>query len=63
MNQFIHHHIKEGGDLSSLATWLADNPQEEAVEDENEDIKEGAIQEIEEDQYDIFDFEGTVDMY
>jgi transposase len=55
-NQFIHHHIKENGDLQSLANWLNENPQEEAIEDENQDIQDGAIEEEEKEQFDIFAF-------
>ena len=57
-NQFINDHIFSGGNLSSLAQWIHEHPEEEAVEDENEDIKEGAIEEEEEEQFDIFDFPG-----
>ncbi len=55
-NQFINDHIFSGGNLSSLAQWLNEHPQEEVVEDENEDIKEGAIEEEDEEQFDIFAF-------
>jgi transposase len=61
-NQFIHHHIKEEGDLASLATWLNNNPQEEEVENENDDIIQGAIQEADDKHYDIFDFPGGDDL-
>jgi transposase len=56
-DQFIHHHIKENGDLSSLANWLNENPLEEPVEDESEDEREGAREEGENEMYDVFDFD------
>jgi transposase len=59
-NQFIHHHIKEDGDLSSLANWLNENPLEESVEDESEDEIEGAREEGENEVYCIFDFENSL---
>jgi hypothetical protein len=59
-NQFIHNHIREGGDLSSLATWLNKNPQEESAENESEDEREGAREEAEDELYDIFDFDNSL---
>lgn len=56
-NQFIHHHIKERGNLQTLSQWLADNPQEEAIEDEIEDMKQGAVEEEDNEQFDIFAFQ------
>jgi transposase len=57
-NHFIHQHIKENGNLYSLADWLNDNPSEEAVNDENEDVQDGAVEEAEEEFYDVFEFPG-----
>ena len=59
-DDFISHHMIAGGDLSSLATWLNNNPQEEVMEDESEDEKEGAREEAEEEVYDIFDFDSSL---
>jgi len=55
-DQFIHDHIRPGGNLSSLAAWLQENPQEEAVPDEDDDAKQGVGEEVEQDQYDVFEF-------
>jgi transposase len=57
-NQFISRHVYPGGNLSSLAQWVHEHPEQEAVTDENQDIVDGLIQEEEEVQYDIFEFHG-----
>ncbi len=59
-DEFISRHMTAGGNLSSLATWLNNNPQEEAVEDESEDEMEGAREEAEEGVYDVFDFDSSL---
>jgi hypothetical protein len=59
-DEFISRHMTAGGNLSSLATWLNNNPQEEAVEDESEDELEGAREEAEEGVYDVFDFDSSL---
>ena len=56
-NQFIHDHMRQGGNLSTLAQWLHENPQEEAIPDENQDVQEGVGQEIEDEHYDVFEFD------
>ena len=45
------------GNLSSLARWLHENPQEEAVPDQPQDVQEGVGEEIEDEHYDMFEFE------
>jgi transposase len=56
-NQFINDHIFPGGNLSSLAQWIEEHPEEEGVEDANEDIIEGAIEEEVREGYDVFEFQ------
>jgi len=56
-NQFINDHIFPGGNLSSLAQWLEEHPDEEVVEDENKDFLEGAIEEEAREGYDVFEFQ------
>jgi len=56
-DHFIQEHMQEEGNLSTLASWLHENPQEEAIPDESQDIQEGVGEEIEEEHYDVFEFE------
>jgi hypothetical protein len=56
-NHFIQEHMQPEGNLSSLASWLHENPQEEAVPDRDQDIQEGVGEEIEDERYDVFEFE------
>jgi hypothetical protein len=55
-DQFISEHVYPGGNLSSLAQWIHEHPEQEAVADENQDVIDGLVQEEEERQYDIFEF-------
>ncbi len=57
-DQFINDHIYPGGNLSSLATYLRDHPEQEAVADDNQDINDGVAEEEQDNTYDIFDFIG-----
>ena len=59
-DQFIHMHMKEGGNLSTLAAHLSENPLEEAVVEEIEDEVEGAREEGENEVVDIFDFDNSL---
>jgi hypothetical protein len=59
-NQFIHMHMKEGGNLSTLAEAIRENPLEEAVVEEIEDEVEGAREDGENEVDDIFDFDNSL---
>lgn len=59
-NQFINLYMKEGGDLSTLAESIRDNPLEEAVPVETSDEVEGAREEGENEVYDVFDFDNSL---
>jgi hypothetical protein len=52
--------MKEGGDLSTLAESIRDNPLEEAVPVETSDEVEGAREEGENEVYDVFDFDNSL---
>ena len=49
-DSFISEHVFPGGSLDSLATWLDNHPEEEAVADPNQDIIDGIGEEAEEQQ-------------
>jgi len=59
-NQFIDMHMKEGGNLFTLAAHLSENPLEEAVVEEIEDEVEGAREEGENEVYDVYDFDQSL---
>jgi len=59
-DRFIHSHMREGGNLSSLAESLRENPLEEAIAEEIEDEVEGAREEGENEVFDIFDFDNSL---
>jgi transposase len=59
-NQFIDMHMKEGGNLFTLAAHLSENPIEEAVSVEIEDEVEGAREEGENEVYDVYDFDNSL---
>ena len=44
------------GNLSSLAQWIHEHSEQEAVSDENQDFIDGLVEEEEEHQYDVFEF-------
>jgi len=56
-NDFINIHMFIGGNLSSLAAHLRDNPTEEAVPVEMDDRISAARVEEQKENYDIFDFD------
>jgi len=56
-DDFINLHMHDGGNLSTLATHLQNNPDEEAVPVENDDQIDGAREEGENEIQDIFDFD------
>jgi transposase len=62
-NQFIDMHMKEGGNLFTLAAHLSENPIEEAVPVEIEDEVEGAREEGENEVYDVYDFDQSLNEY
>ena len=55
-DQFISTHVYPGGNLASLAQWIHEHPEQEAVADENQDVIDGLVQEEENYQYDVFEF-------
>jgi hypothetical protein len=57
-NQFISEHVYPGGNLSSLALWIHQHPEQEAIADYYQDVIDGCIQEEQNEQHDIFDFIG-----
>jgi hypothetical protein len=60
-NQFISTHVFPGGNLSTLAQWIHEHPEQEGVADGNQDVIDGLVQEEAEIQRDIFDFPGGED--
>jgi len=52
--------MKEGGNLSTLAEAIRENPLEEAVVEEIEDEVEGAREDGENEVDDIFDFDNSL---
>jgi len=59
-DQFIDMHMKEGGNLFTLAAHLSENPVEEAVPVGILDEIEGAREEGENELYDVFDFDDSL---
>jgi transposase len=59
-NEFIDMHMKEGGNLFTLAQSLQEDPLEEAIPVEIEDEVEGAREEGENEVVDIFDFDNSL---
>ena len=60
-DEFIDAHIFSGGNLSSLAVHLRDNPMEEAVPVEIDDRISAARVEEQKENYDVFDFDNQSD--
>jgi hypothetical protein len=58
--EFIKMHMKEDGNLSTLAESLREDPLEEAVPVEIEDEVEGAREEGENEVYDVYDFDQSL---